>query len=88
MSYSVSLSRGTTIDTEKCVENIGNRFDMVLVAAARAREIRRKNRHSDRREHVFAEVTSLLEIQQGKIGQGYTAWRQKIVPPSGQPVTK
>ena len=88
MSYSVSLSRGTTIDTEKCVENIGNRFDMVLVAAARAREIRRKNRASERREHVFAEVTSLLEIQQGKIGQGYTSWRQETVRTGRPPAEK
>ena len=84
MSYSVSLSRGTTIDTEKCVENIGNRFDMVIVGAARAREIRRKNQSSHRREHVSAVVSTLLEIQKGEIGKGYTAWCQETIR-SGRP---
>ena len=36
-------SRGTEIDTEKCVENAGGRFDLVIMAAARSREIRRQN---------------------------------------------
>ena len=65
------LSRGTEINTEQCVSNIGGRFDMVIIAAARAREIRRQNKESDKREHVFPIVTALLEIQEGKIGPEY-----------------
>jgi DNA-directed RNA polymerase omega subunit len=65
-------SRGTLIDTENCVENVGaNRFNLVLIAAARAREIRRQNKDSESREHVFANVTALLEIQEGKVGEEY-----------------
>jgi DNA-directed RNA polymerase omega subunit len=68
----VSDSRGTLIDTENCVENVGaNRFNLVLIAAARAREIRRQNKDSESREHVFANVTALLEIQEGKVGEEY-----------------
>lgn len=61
-------SRGTTIDTEKCVENIdNNRYLMVIVASLRAREIAVQNRHSDRFEHWHTPVTALLEIQEGKL---------------------
>jgi len=64
-------SRGTQIDTTVCVDKIGNRFDMILVAAARSREISRLNRSSTRFEHTHAPVTALLEVQEGKIGREY-----------------
>jgi DNA-directed RNA polymerase omega subunit len=51
----VSLSRGPDVDTNKCVSNIGSRYDMVIIASARAREIRLLNRNSTKREHVFSE---------------------------------
>ena len=68
---SLSSSRGPEIDTNLCVENIGNRFDLVLVAAVRSREITRKHRYSEKMEHVKAPVTALLEIQDGKISREY-----------------
>jgi DNA-directed RNA polymerase omega subunit len=62
------LSRGPQLDNELCVVNSGGgRFDMVIVAAARAREIKRQHKESDKREHVFPIVTALLEIQEGKL---------------------
>ena len=64
-------SRGTKIDTNECVEKIGNRFDLILVATARAREIKRLNKNSNRFEHTHAPVTALLEIQEGKIDKEY-----------------
>ena len=68
----VTDSRGTLINTEQCVTNIGeNRFNLVLIAAARSREIRRQHKDSESREHIFANVTALLEIQEGKIGKEY-----------------
>jgi DNA-directed RNA polymerase omega subunit len=67
----ISLSRGPEIDTNKCVANIGSRYDMVIIASARAREIRLLNRNSTKREHIFTEVTALLEIQNGAIGPNY-----------------
>lgn len=69
----LTLSRGPDIDTEQCVKNIGSRYDMVIIAAARAREIRRNNRASERRDHVFTVVTALQEIQDGKLGKDYFA---------------
>ena len=49
----------------------GNRFDLVLVAATRARELARQHRHAENRTQLNAPVTALLEIQEGKIGREY-----------------
>jgi hypothetical protein len=38
-------SRGPTVDTQKCVEQVGgNRFDLVLIATVRARELSRRHK--------------------------------------------
>ena len=64
----LDLSRGPGVDTEVCTVNAGgNRFDLVLIASERAREIRRQNKDSDKREHVHSIVTALEEIQAGGI---------------------
>jgi DNA-directed RNA polymerase omega subunit len=63
-----TLSRGPELDTEMLVRNTGGmRYDLVLIAAARAREIRRQNKDSDTYATNFPIVTALLEIQEGKI---------------------
>jgi DNA-directed RNA polymerase omega subunit len=70
------ISRGASIDTEKCVaEAGGNRFDLVIMATQRAREIKQQNRHSFKDEHVNGVVSALLEIQAGKFNKD---WRQKV----------
>jgi DNA-directed RNA polymerase omega subunit len=72
MSVPLALSRGPEIDTNQCVDMVGgNRFNLVLIAAARAREIKRQHRDSENREHVHSNLTALLEIQEGKIGADY-----------------
>ena len=64
----LDLSRGPGINTELCTEMAGgNRFNLVLVASERAREIRRQNKDSEKREHVHAIITALEEIQRGEI---------------------
>ena len=64
----LDLSRGPAIDMDKCVEGAGgNRFNLVLIAAARAREIKRQHAHSDKREHVHSIITALGEIESGTI---------------------
>jgi len=68
----LDLSRGPEIDTELCVKNVGtSRFDLVLIATVRAREIRRQHKESEKREHIFPIITALQEIQEGKIGKEY-----------------
>jgi DNA-directed RNA polymerase omega subunit len=68
MNKPIGLSRGTDIDMDKCVESAGgNRFDLVLIASAKSREIHRQNVGSNKREHVHSIVTALEEIQAGKV---------------------
>ncbi len=65
-----TLSRGPEIDTEKCVENMGNnRFKLIVAAAIRAREIGRRDREVTK--YVNPVVTALKEVQDGTIGVEY-----------------
>ena len=59
-------SRGPELDIEKAVEmSGGNRFQMIIEASARARQIRRQNTNSNRFEHTHPCMTALLEFQDG-----------------------
>lgn len=66
-----SMSRSSAVDTEKCVENIGNRFDLVIAASARSREISRRNRASNQLQHRHPIISALLDVQEGRIGREY-----------------
>ena len=67
-----NLSRGPEINTDDCVEKSGgNRFDLVIMAAARAREIVRQHKNSGRTDQINAPVTALLDFQEGRIGPEY-----------------
>ena len=62
------LSRGPQVDIEKCVRNSGSgRFDMVLIACARAREIKRQNKNSDQYEHRHTIVSALKDVEAGLV---------------------
>lgn len=62
-------SRGPQLDNDLCVAKFGNnRFNMVIGAALRAKEIKRNNKESDRFEHTHPCMTALLEIQEGAVG--------------------
>ena len=64
----VTLSRGTEIDTDLCVKNAGeNRYMLVIMAAARAREIARQHRASENPVHIYPVVKALMEFQTGEI---------------------
>ena len=68
----LSLSRGPQVDTEQCVQlSGGNRFDLVIMAAARCRELAREHRKAERGTQLNTPVTALLEFQEGKIGREY-----------------
>ena len=68
----LSLSRGPSLDIEKCVElSGGNRFNLVIMAAARAREIARQHKHDEKPGAPNAPVSALLEFQSGKLGPEY-----------------
>lgn len=58
------------ITSEKAAQMIGNRFDMVLIAALRAREL--KNNHMPKIASGNGPiVTAIREIEQGYIGMEY-----------------
>ena len=61
-----------SVDTDKCVSMIGSRFDLVLVTAIRARELKhgKGNRKmvTSPNSHI---VTALQEIEAGHVGVEY-----------------
>jgi DNA-directed RNA polymerase subunit K/omega len=65
-------SRGTQLNNDKCVQQAGgNRFNLVIMAAARSREIRKQHYGSQKFEHVHSNVSALLEFQEGKLDASY-----------------
>ena len=70
--FAKKVSRGTSIDTEKCVELVGgNRFNLVVIAAVRARELARAHRQAGLGTQLNAPVTALLDIQSGLVKRDY-----------------
>jgi len=65
------LSRSSQVNTDQCVDQAGNRFDLIIIASTRSREIKNRNKSSERFEDLHSNVTALLEIQEGKIGREY-----------------
>jgi len=66
------VSRGTQLNNDTCVANAGgNRFNLVIMAAARAREIRRQHSSSQKFEHVHTTVSALLDFQDGTLNGDY-----------------
>jgi DNA-directed RNA polymerase subunit K/omega len=57
-------SRTSQIDTEKCVEQAGGRYDMVIATAQRLRELKRKARETN---IYVTPIDALLEMQSGQI---------------------
>ena len=57
-----------TVDTDLCVEKIGNRFDLVLVAAQRARELKKGSRKLTSGSDGTI-ITALKEIEEGHVGR-------------------
>lgn len=68
-------------DIDLATKNIGNRFDLVLVASERLREVHRARKLKDeevgtydivqRKREPTMNFTTMQEIEQGKIGREY-----------------
>ena len=59
-------SRGPIINTEECVRQAGGgRYDLVLIAAQRLRELKRIHREDATR--YVTPVDALLEVQTGQV---------------------
>ncbi len=59
------------LTSQAAAEAIGNRYNLVLVAARRVRELRRGDAVKIEENRHGAVVTTLLEIEQGKVGLDY-----------------
>jgi len=55
-------SRSGEIDTERCVEHAGGRYDLVIAAAQRLREMKRRGRETN--QYITA-IDALKEVQSG-----------------------
>jgi DNA-directed RNA polymerase omega subunit len=68
---------GTEIDIDRALENIGgNQFEMILIAATRAREIESARRIAKRNNLTLnyrnrTVSAALQEVEEGKIGREY-----------------
>lgn len=61
-------SRSSEVDMDKCIEAVGgNTFQMILIAAERAREIASRRKNDTSNEVNNPVITTLLEIQNNKI---------------------
>lgn len=49
------------VDYQRCVKNVGNSFDLILLASHRARELKNNGQSKN---HV---LSALLEVQDGKV---------------------
>jgi DNA-directed RNA polymerase subunit K/omega len=55
-------SRSTEIDTERCVANAGGRYDLVIAAAQRLREMKRR---ANENKTSATTIDALKEVQSG-----------------------
>lgn len=58
------------ISSEKAAQQIGNRYDLILVASARIRELHRGHRPKLATKHGKS-LTALKEIEEGLVGREY-----------------
>ena len=62
------------------VEAVGNRYDLVLIGARRARELGRGDLPKIAAPKRSAVVTALREIEQGKVGRSYLYKESDVEP--------
>ena len=55
-------SRSSEIDTERCVELAGGRYDLVIAAAQRLREMKRRGRETNQ---YVTPIDALKEVESG-----------------------
>ena len=58
------------ISSEKAVNQVGNRYDLILIAAQRVRELRKGHRPKLETKNGPV-LTALSEIEEGHVGKEY-----------------
>ena len=56
--------------SEKAVSEIGNRYDLILIASQRVRELRKGHQPKIRTKNGPV-ITALTEIEQGQVGRDH-----------------
>lgn len=69
-THQTDQDRMEGISSEAAVAAVGNRYDLVLIASARARELSRGGTALVRSRRGSV-VTALKEIEQGRVGREY-----------------
>ena len=69
------------LSNEAAVAAVGNRYDLVLIGARRARELKRGDMPKVAGPKHSAVVTALKEIELGLIGRNYLYKEQETDPP-------
>ena len=67
------------LTSQDAVEMVGNRYDLVLIAARRARELGRGDMPRVETKHGIT-LTVLKEIEAGKTGREYLTKEQDVAP--------
>lgn len=67
------------ITSEAAVEQVGNRFDLILIASQRARELKRGDMPRVASKNG-PNITALREIEEGKVGREYLEKLKKKKP--------
>ena len=75
LEYAATLG----LTSQDAVEAVGNRYDLILIAARRCRELSRGDqpRVESRHGHV---LTTLKEIEFGKVGRDYLLKPTEVAP--------
>lgn len=58
------------ISSEQAVNQVGNRYDLILIASQRVRELRRGHQPKVDTKHGPV-LTALTEIEEGKVGRDH-----------------
>ena len=59
------------ITSEEASRQVGSKYDLILIASRRVRELRSGHAPEIANPHRSAVITALREIEQGKIGRDY-----------------
>ena len=65
------------ISSEKAVQSVGNRYDLILIASQRVRELKSGHR-AKLNVKAGPTVTALTEIEEGLVGREYLKRLKKI----------
>ena len=67
-------SRWVDVDINECVEKVNGRFDLIIIAAAKMREVAIRHNQSQASEYTenkYNHISALLDVQAGKVGREY-----------------